>query len=166
MAKKLTSNRPTEKVRQSMSNAGSYCEPVMPLSSPEAYEVFAHALGQLPSMARATYAGRALAGEIAETQVSIFRMNGIITRDGEMITDPHGRLQPHPLLAPRHSAGMRLTTLISRAKMMPQNDIREIQRQGHYESALRGHTPLVVPITTNDGAGQPDWESMLKAEEQ
>lgn len=106
---------------------------------------------------------RALALEAAEAMSQIERMEATLAAQGEIQTDSRGIMRPHPAVEIRHKAGMRLMALMTKLRLLPSQDTRDLQQRARYENERS--TPFVVPefppIPLKDD-GTPDWVAFRK----
>jgi hypothetical protein len=152
--------RPITVVQAAVKGAKEYFPPISAPSSARVEEVYAAVLSAVPSSQRAMTSTRLMAIEMAEAVVQCERLSKVLDEQGDFYVDSvTGTPKLHPACNVRHAASMRIATYMTKLRLVPSADIRELQRAGNYEANLRGNTVLTSPV--EQAGEEPDWSAML-----
>lgn len=152
--------------RTAMQAASVYVPPITAPSRPEVADIYRGVMASIPSDNRSMASMRALGLEAAEAIAQIERMDALLVEQGEIQRDHRGIMRPHPAVEIRHKAGMRLMALMTKLRLVPSQDTRDMQQRAKFEesrsSAFSGGSITnfdPVPLKAN---GEPDWIAYRK----
>lgn len=159
--------RTLEQEREILKSAGVYAPPITEPSRPEVEAIYRNLVASLPSSTRTMASMRALALEAAEAMHTIERMDAMLTAQGEIQTDARGIMRAHPAVEIRHKNSVRLMALMTKLRLLPSQDKRDLQQAARYEQGKAG-TLTTVPTVSFDPVptkkdGSPDWVAYRKA---
>lgn len=131
--------------------------PPVPLTTRQR-EHYRGVLRSLPPTAPLTVPVLALAASLAISYDEVERCNETLDRLKRLIV----KGKPHPLLAVRHAAQLRIASLSSRLRLLPTLDQREVARAARYNARHGG--PLDLPEAPADDRvrradGSVDWQA-------
>ena len=113
----------------------SITEPLLALTDPRAVQHYQGIVSAMPATTRDTTGARMLASDAAKCAQLLDDIDAAIEADG-LVVD--GRA--HPLLSARTATSSRLASILSRLKLTPQDDARELQRAANFEQTMRKAT--------------------------
>lgn len=159
--------RSIQKQREALSSNGVYAPPITEPSRPEVEAIYRDLVGAMPSTTRTMASMRALALEAAEAMHTIERMDAMLTAQGEIQTDARGIMRAHPAVEIRHKNSVRLMALMTKLRLLPAQDKRDLQKTAQYETqvagAFTGGSLTQFDPIPSKANGEPDWVAYRKA---
>jgi hypothetical protein len=131
--------RSVSKTRKALEKV-SITEPLLALTDPRAVQHYQGIVASLPSTVRDTTGARMLASDAAKCAQLLDDIDARIAADGLVTVEG----KAHPLLSARTATSSRLASILSRLKLVPQDDARELQRAGNFEQTMRAVTARVA----------------------
>lgn len=156
-----------EAERAAMQSSAVYAPPITVPSRPEVVEIYRGLVASMPSAIRTMAAMRALALEAAEAMHTIERMDTMLAEQGEIQIDTRGIMRAHPAVEIRHKNSVRLMALMTKLRLIPSQDKRDLQQLARYEQSKThqftgGSVTQYDPVPTK-ADGTPDWVAYRKA---
>jgi len=153
--------RPTHRIAATMQRQDLPPPPIT-LTEPELAHYRA-VLSGLPSHLHRSTAACCLSAAVAQVLHEIEEASRILSDEG-LVSAGNTGPKPHPAVQIRDAAHKRLAALLSRLKMLPSADARELGRQAAFETRMRSPAPLAIAAPAPSPLAAVDWVAIAAAE--